>query len=253
LLLLRASLLLLMLLLLEMLASMRQRPSQILSNIKKDPLNIDISSGGGGVNRRNGPVKQAVPCVDQRYVDSCVNISWVLTISIVEEVPHTFFSGFKINGPWAQENMNLSELNVSILDVPSPPEMVIPLKSKAGSVRSTLESNEEETVKGIVSLPRVGSSQQQRAFIVKPFDEFKRDVFNSSESLVLEEFSKILITSSWRKLLGSSPDVVVEDLGRKGQRDLNSKLSYKISNRVNGIAHKVRCHVQVISGGLSHF
>jgi hypothetical protein len=232
---------------------MRQRPSQILGNIKKDPLNIDISSGGGGVNRRNGPVKQAVPCVDQRYVDSCVNISWVLTISIVEEVPHTFFSGFKINGPWAQENMNLPKLNVSVLNVSSSPEMIIPLQGKAGSVRSTLESNEEEAVKGVFSLPRVGSSQQQRAFIVKPFDEFKRDVFNSPEGLILEEFSEVFFASCWCKLLGGCSGIIVKDLGRKGLRDLNSKLSYKISNRVNGIAHKIRCHVQVVSGGLGHF
>jgi hypothetical protein len=116
-----------------------------------------------------------------------------------------------------------------------------------------LESNEEEAVEGVFGLSWVGPSHQQRAFIIKSFDEFKRDVFNSSESLVLEEFSKILITSSWRKLLGSSPDVVVKDLALEGQRDLNSKLSHKISNCVDGIAHKICCHVQVVSSGLSHF
>jgi hypothetical protein len=89
-----------------------------------------------------------------------------------------------------------------------------------------LESNEEEAVEGVFSLPRVGSSQQQRAFIVKPFDEFKGNVLNSGEGLVLEEFSEVFFASSRCKLLRISPDIIVEDLGRKGQRDLNSKLSH---------------------------
>ena len=117
-----------MLLLLEMLASMWQRPSQILSNIKKNPLNIDIGSGGGGVNRRNGPVKQTVPCIDLGWVDSCVNVCGVLAIGIVEEVPHTFFSGFKLDRPRpCKESVDLPELNISILDVSPSPEMIIPL------------------------------------------------------------------------------------------------------------------------------
>jgi hypothetical protein len=99
---------------------MWQRPSQILSNVKKNPLNIDIGSGGGGVNRRNGPVKQTIPCIDLGRVDSCVNVCGVLAIGVVEEVSHTFFSGFKFDGPCScKESMNLPELNVSVLNVSS--------------------------------------------------------------------------------------------------------------------------------------